>query len=968
MNKNKFLFKVLSLASVGMLLGSVSFAASYTDTEGHWADKAIERWTSYSIVEGYGEKVFKPDGNMTRAELAQVVNKLLVLKNKSGSKFSDVDTKAWFYDAISACNNAGIVEGVGDNLYDPNTSTKREEAMVMIGRALDIIPDEKISLEKFEDADEVSDWAKGYISAMVSKDIVKGVEEGILKPRENIKRAEVLEIINNTISTYIAEDGEYEISEEDDKIILSVAKDVKIKGSSNGNIIIAQGAEDGKVDFDGVKSNGEIIISADDVTISVKGTAEVGKINVIGSNNKIIVDKGAKTETIEVRAEGTEIKGEGNVSTVDVMEGAKNTSVETEKTKVNAAEGSEGTVADGKEVEAGHSVTTPSSSGGSTTPEEKYTVTFDGNGGNITGEAEIEVSKNGKVEMPEIPVREGYKFEGWFLDDKEYDFESEVKEDIILKAMWKFEIKDQETFEKFASGKNGEIDIVEEGIIIEDITLNSGISISRGLIIDGGNHTITISEDITSKENGEKYVICITAGESEVKVSNVIIDAASKARGVQAYMSIVEFENVTIKNSTGEGLLVNGAKVKASGLKASGNVWGSINIDNGKNVPEDTVPTITIDTDTVLEDRIKIWSELVAKDISAGEILKAEGMEVAKIDLNSVSMYVWDTKEALEEIMKEEGYCAYIMKDNVKVGYKTMQDAVSKAEEGEVIVLIDNVELTGSALEINKNITIDGGMKTISAKEKTDITIIKIVSSAKIQNVIFNLENSESRAIYVYNEDKESKLIVDLISVTIENGKVKNSGSAIATKGNIDMKLDSCIIRKNVTLADDSGLDTDAAVFFGNTTGTLTIVDTQIVENESKGSAGGVWVASTAKLVVSGTSTITGNKVTDEDGCTSCKEGADIFINANKSGIDENKGATATIEGGTIGNIHVETDGDTYAILKVKGGNIEKVHGNGNKSELVIESDSAITINEEELDAGQYKWSTESSKWEKQGA
>ena len=71
MNKNKFLFKFLSVLSCGLLVGTTALAASYTDTEGHWADKAIERWTGYKIVEGYGDKLFKPDSNMTRAELAK---------------------------------------------------------------------------------------------------------------------------------------------------------------------------------------------------------------------------------------------------------------------------------------------------------------------------------------------------------------------------------------------------------------------------------------------------------------------------------------------------------------------------------------------------------------------------------------------------------------------------------------------------------------------------------------------------------------------------------------------------------------------------------------------------------------------------------------------------------------------------------------------------------------------------------
>ena len=68
---------------------------------------------------------------------------------------------------------------------------------------------------------------------------------------------------------------------------------------------------------------------------------------------------------------------------------------------------------------------------------KKYTVTFNTDGGNEISSKEVNEGK--KVEKPENPTKEGYKFLGWYLEDKEYDFNTEVKNNMTLKAKWLLE-------------------------------------------------------------------------------------------------------------------------------------------------------------------------------------------------------------------------------------------------------------------------------------------------------------------------------------------------------------------------------------------------------------------------------------------------------------------------------------------------------------------------------------------------
>lgn len=66
--------------------------------------------------------------------------------------------------------------------------------------------------------------------------------------------------------------------------------------------------------------------------------------------------------------------------------------------------------------------------------EEGYTVKFDTDGGSSI--ASITVEKEGKISAPEEPTREGYKFLGWQLDGKDYNFSSKITKNMTLKAKW----------------------------------------------------------------------------------------------------------------------------------------------------------------------------------------------------------------------------------------------------------------------------------------------------------------------------------------------------------------------------------------------------------------------------------------------------------------------------------------------------------------------------------------------------
>ncbi|MEG0598218.1 MAG: S-layer homology domain-containing protein, partial [Oscillospiraceae bacterium] len=128
---------------------TVAPAAAFTDTANHWGEKAIERWTEYGIIKGDGTGKFNPDGNLTRGALATILTNLLGLTEKSANIYSDVPATAWYADAVLKCTAAGIMKGDGVRA-NPEANISRQEAMVMLGRALGIQPAKVADLTAFK--------------------------------------------------------------------------------------------------------------------------------------------------------------------------------------------------------------------------------------------------------------------------------------------------------------------------------------------------------------------------------------------------------------------------------------------------------------------------------------------------------------------------------------------------------------------------------------------------------------------------------------------------------------------------------------------------------------------------------------------------------------------------------------------------------------------------------------------------
>ena len=262
--KRKILSLILVFAMTVSLLtvGTGAVEPTYGDTAGHWAESSIERWSGHGIIQGSNGQ-FDPNGQLTCAQLATILAKLLKLPAAKDAGFTDNTADAWYYDAINRCAAAGILNGNGDGTVTPEAPITRERAMVMLARALGIEPIRKPDLTKYTDAAQVSAYAQGYVAALIEAGIVGGVTADELAPQANINRASTVTILDRAISTYADKAGAT-VKADGKGIVLVVAENVKITGAPEGTkIVVADGAT-------GLTVNGKSV--SDDQTYIVPKT------------------------------------------------------------------------------------------------------------------------------------------------------------------------------------------------------------------------------------------------------------------------------------------------------------------------------------------------------------------------------------------------------------------------------------------------------------------------------------------------------------------------------------------------------------------------------------------------------------------------------------------------------------------------------------------------------------------------
>ena len=269
MKHKRILAMILAVASCLSLAVSAS-AASTTNRKATdfrdfdksaWYADAVSAAVDNGLLYGKSSTIIDPNGDMTRAEMAAIINRSFgCYKQADISQYKDVAKSKWYYNNVALAVQMGTYNGRSNTAMAPDAPITRQEAMTVVARALELDYDSysKTELAQFSDAGKISTWALPYVRAMVGADYIHGRGK-ILAPQDNITRAEFAQIFANIIGTYVVSKGSYDKDMKGNVLIRT--NDVELKNMTvDGDLIIGCGAADGKITLDNVTVTGRLLV------------------------------------------------------------------------------------------------------------------------------------------------------------------------------------------------------------------------------------------------------------------------------------------------------------------------------------------------------------------------------------------------------------------------------------------------------------------------------------------------------------------------------------------------------------------------------------------------------------------------------------------------------------------------------------------------------------------------------------
>ena len=269
MKHKRILAMILAVASCLSLAVSASAANTVnrkaTDfrdfDKSAWYAEAVSAAVDNGLLYGKSATIIDPNGDMTRAEMAAIINRSFGCYVKADiSKYKDVSKDKWYFEDVAMAVQMGTYNGRSNTAMAPDAPITREEAMTVVARALELDYDSysKTDLSKFSDRNKISNWALPYVRAMIGADYIHGRGK-VLAPLDNITRAEFAQIFANIIGSYITVKGSYDKDIKGSALIRT--DDVTLQNMTvDGDLIIGCGAADGKITLDNVTVKGRLLV------------------------------------------------------------------------------------------------------------------------------------------------------------------------------------------------------------------------------------------------------------------------------------------------------------------------------------------------------------------------------------------------------------------------------------------------------------------------------------------------------------------------------------------------------------------------------------------------------------------------------------------------------------------------------------------------------------------------------------
>ncbi|WP_169817315.1 hemoblobin-interacting domain-containing protein [Andreesenia angusta] len=181
----------------------ISNPITVESVEKHWSKDVVNDMASRLVI--FNPETFEPDKAITRADFAEYIVRALGIYREGSqheNEFKDVSAKGDRTIAILIANEYEIVAGYPDGTFRPDAIITREEAMAMYQRAMNITKLEGTDTNRYKsysDYNQVGSWAKTYVQAVLSANVLNGTTPTTISPKSNLTYAEAAQAIKNLL-------------------------------------------------------------------------------------------------------------------------------------------------------------------------------------------------------------------------------------------------------------------------------------------------------------------------------------------------------------------------------------------------------------------------------------------------------------------------------------------------------------------------------------------------------------------------------------------------------------------------------------------------------------------------------------------------------------------------------------------------------------------------------------------------
>lgn len=161
-----------------------------------WAYSAISELFDRNIISGRSETRFSPNDRVTREEFATMLVKMAGVNIENGNAFADVDGSAWYNGYVNTAYKYGFCNGTGNGTFGVGMEITRQDMCVMAYNTLVAlghkVPDGNLV---FADSNAIADYARTPVAALNGAGVVNGVGNNAFNPTGSATRAEAAVII-----------------------------------------------------------------------------------------------------------------------------------------------------------------------------------------------------------------------------------------------------------------------------------------------------------------------------------------------------------------------------------------------------------------------------------------------------------------------------------------------------------------------------------------------------------------------------------------------------------------------------------------------------------------------------------------------------------------------------------------------------------------------------------------------------